>query len=105
MELSKPELNLDDNLSISVTVTNSGDRIGKESIDLFITDLVGSVSRPNKELKGFDKIELNSGESKKVTFEIATQDLSFIGRDNKRVIESGNFEVTIGNLKGEFKIN
>jgi beta-glucosidase len=104
LKLSKTELDVKDKLAISVLVTNTGKKMGKESVDLYITDLFGSVSRPNKELKGFEKVELKPGESKKVTFEISTSDLSFIGIDNKRVIESGNFEVTISKLKGEFTI-
>lgn len=104
LKLSKTELDVKDKLTISVLVTNTGAKIGKESVDLYITDLFGSVSRPNKELKGFDKVELKPGKSKKVTFEISTNDLSFIGIDNKRVIESGNFEVTISKLKAEFTI-
>ncbi len=104
LELSKTELSSDDKTTISVVVTNIGNRVGKESVELYITDLFASVSRPNKELKGFDKVELKPNESKKVIFEISTNNLSFIGRENKRIIEAGDFEATISNLKGKFKI-
>jgi beta-glucosidase len=102
LELSKKELSSNDKLTISVTIKNVGNRKGKESVELYITDEVGSVSRPVKELKGFEKVELNSGESKNVTFTISTNDLSFIGRDNKRVVEAGKYEVTINKLKDNF---
>ncbi len=104
LELSKKELRKNDKLTIKVTIKNTGSIIGKESAELYISDKIGSVSRPVKELKGFEKVQLKPGESKVVTFKISANDLSFIGRDNRRIIESGNFEVTISKLHNSFKI-
>jgi beta-glucosidase len=69
---------------------------------MYITDVYGQVSRPNKQLKGFEKVELNPGESKTVTFKVNKNHLSFIGLDNKRIIEPGEFIVTIGDLQKKF---
>ncbi len=104
LELSNKELRKNDKLTIKVTIKNTGSIIGKESAELYISDKIGSVSRPVKELKGFEKVQLKPGESKVVTFKISANDLSFIGRDNRRIIESGNFEVTISKLHNSFKI-
>ena len=82
----------------------SGKIAGKEAVQLYLSDLVGSVSRPNKQLKGFEKIYLNPGESKNVKFTITPDDLSFIGRNNKRIIEPGDFVVKIENLTKKFTL-
>jgi len=102
LTLSKNEMGMDDTLLVSVNVSNVGDREGKESVELYITDEIGSVSRPNKQLKGFQKIFLQPGETKKVIFKINADDLTFIGRKNKRILETGKFTVTINKLHDEF---
>jgi len=83
-------------LAASVTVTNSGSVAGSEVVQMYIRDVVGSISRPLKELKGFEKIELAPGESKEVTFEITKDLLKFYNTDLEHVAEPGEFRVFIG---------
>lgn len=104
LNLSSDKIKMNDKLTVSVDVENVGKLKGKEVVQLYLTDLYGSVSRPNKQLKGFEKIELNPGEKKTVKFTIDKSHLSFIGIDNKRIVEPGEFSVTIGNLKKNFVV-
>ncbi len=102
LKLSSQIMNPDDTLEVSASVTNIGKIKGKESVLLYITDLYGSVSRPVLQLKGFDKVELEPGQAKEVSFKITSDDLSFIGRDMDRITEPGEFHVTIGPLSKTF---
>ncbi|WP_349864310.1 fibronectin type III-like domain-contianing protein, partial [Bacteroides cellulosilyticus] len=79
-----------------VTVTNTGKRDGAEVVQLYIRDLVGSITRPVKELKGFEKIFLKAGESKTVSFKITPELLHFYDYDLNYVAEPGDFDVMIG---------
>ncbi len=90
-------------ITASVELTNTGKRSGKETVQLYIRDMVGSISRPVKELKGFQQITLQPGESKKVSFIISADDLKFYNNDLKRVVEPGNFKVFIGTNSDEVK--
>ncbi len=94
--LSAEETTLDKGVTASVTVTNTGKVAGKEVVQLYIRDLVGSVTRPVKELKGFDKIELAPGESRTVSFDLKEEDLAFYGQDLTFAAEPGDFHVFIG---------
>ncbi|HHV96145.1 MAG TPA: hypothetical protein GXX37_06680 [Clostridiaceae bacterium] len=94
----------DENVKISVKVKNTGKREGKEVVQLYINDLVSSVTTPVKELKGFKKINLKPGEEIEVLFEIPQSDLSIIDRNMKEVVEPGEFEVMVGGLKTKFRI-
>jgi len=87
----------------TVTITNSGKFDGAEVIQLYIRDLVGSVTRPVKELKGFEKIHLKAGESRKVSFNITTEMLKFYNSKLEYVCEPGEFEVMIGGNSKEVK--
>lgn len=102
LKLSSDKIKSDEKLTVSVDVENTGNLKGKEVVQLYLSDLYGSVSRPNKQLKGFEKIELNPGEKKTVQFTIDKSHLSFIGLNNKRIVEPGEFTVTIGDLKKNF---
>ncbi len=102
LTLSKKEYELEDKIEISVKVKNIGERFGKETVELYLSDLVASVTRPVKQLKRFKKIALKPGEQKTITFELSKDDLSFIGKDNKRIVEPGVFNVTVSNLKNQF---
>lgn len=102
LSLNKSEITEDDELIISVDVKNEGSIKGKEAVLLYLTDLYGQVSRPNRQLKGFEKVELNPGEAKKVTFKVNKNHLSFIGLENTRIVEAGEFIITIGNLQAKF---
>lgn len=96
VELSKKEMSLDDSITISINITNSGDYSGVEIVQLYIRDIVGSITRPVKELKGFQKISLNTGETKKVSFIISKKDLAFYDINMNFVAEPGDFKVFIG---------
>jgi len=87
----------------TVTVTNSGNYDGAEVVQLYIRDMVGSITRPVKELKGFQKVMLKKGESKKVTFNITPENLKFYNGDLKYDWESGEFDIMIGTNSEEVK--
>ncbi|HSN62328.1 MAG TPA: beta-glucosidase BglX [Ferruginibacter sp.] len=92
-------------LTATVTVTNTGNKDGKEVVQLYIRDLVGSVTRPVKELKGFQKIEIKAGESKKISFPITPADLKFYNYDLKYDWEPGEFEIQIGGNSRDVKVS
>ena len=89
VKLSTASARGDQKVTASVTVTNTGAVEGKEVVQLYIRDIVGSITRPVKELKGFQKIDLKAGESKTVTFTISPDDLKFYNSDLKYDWESG----------------
>ncbi|WP_228491975.1 beta-glucosidase BglX [Prolixibacter sp. NT017] len=96
IKLSSASLTGNETLTVSVPVTNSGNREGKEVVQLYIRDMVGSVTRPVKELKGFQKIDLKAGETKTVTFHITPDDLKFYNYDLKYDWEPGDFKIMVG---------
>lgn len=96
LQLSDTTLKGDQTLKASVKVVNSGRYGGNEVVQLYIRDLVGSISRPVKELKGFKKIFLKPGESGNVTFDITPDDLEFYNTDLKYDWESGKFDIMVG---------
>ena len=104
LKANKNEIGLNENLSVTVDVKNSGEIAGKEVVQLYVCDMYGSISRPVKQLKGFEKIKLDPGETKQVRFTISPDQLSFIGRNNLRTIEPGDFEIYISDLKIGFKL-
>jgi beta-glucosidase len=69
---------------------------GKETVLLYLNDVAASVTRPNKQLKAFKKIELDPGQTEKLSFTLTPYDLSFIGVDLKRIVEPGDFKVIVG---------
>ncbi len=83
-------------IQVSVTVTNTGKMKGEEVVQLYIRDKVASISRPVKELKGFDKISLEGNESKEVTFTLTEDELGFYMPDGEFVFEKGTFEIMVG---------
>ncbi len=103
LNLSSTLLNGNQTLTASITVTNSGKYDGKEVVQLYIRDLIGSVTRPVKELKGFQKIDLKAGESKTVTFNITPEDLKFYNYDLKYDWEAGDFQIMIGGNSRDVK--
>lgn len=90
------ELKTGDTLTISVEITNSHSGPVTDTFQLYLRDLVASVSRPVKELRGYQRVTLKPGEMRTITFTISDADLSFLGRDLKPVVEPGAFEVMIG---------
>ncbi|PJE44264.1 MAG: beta-glucosidase BglX [Flavobacterium sp.] len=96
LRLSANTMKSNDKLQAFVDVTNTGNFDGKEVVQLYIRDLVGSVTRPIKELKGFKKISLKKGETQTVSFEITVEDLKFYNSDLQFVAEPGRFQLFIG---------
>src|SRR5213593_802921 len=104
LRLNQKTIGKNDQLSVSVTVTNSGRRAGKEVVQLYVSDLVASLSPAGKKLKRFAKVFLTPGQSRTLTFKLRPEDLSFIGANNKPVLEPGDFEVMIAGLKDRFEL-
>jgi beta-glucosidase len=90
-------------VQVSVDVTNTGKRAGDEVVQLYIRDLVSSVTRPVKELRGFRRITLEPGETRTVTFALGEKDLRFWNKDMKRVVEPGEFAIMVGGNSAELK--
>ena len=96
IKLSRDHLHPNESITATIRVTNTGNYDGKEVVQLYIRDMVGSITRPVKELKDFKKIELKKGESKDVTFTITVDDLKFYNSALKYVAEPGEFNLMIG---------
>ena len=94
--LDKSEFNDGQELKASITVRNTGNHDGAEVVQLYIRDLVGSITRPVKELKGFQKVHLKAGEQKTITFTIQPEDLAFYHEDMSFFAEKGDFVLMIG---------
>lgn len=104
IKLSSSELTANGNIKATVAVTNNGAYDGEEVVQCYIRDLVGSVTRPVKELKGFEKISLKAGESKTVHFEITPEMLSFHRQDMTYGAEPGDFQLFIGGNSRDVKM-
>src|SRR5436853_664602 len=96
LQLSAPRIRPDGSLKVSVEVENIGRRVGDEVVQLYIRDVVGSRTRPVKELKGFERITLKPGERRRVDFTLTAEHLGFYNRDMKFVVEPGAFKVWVG---------
>ena len=103
IKLSAPSFKPGGSITAKVTLTNTGKMEGKEVVQLYTRDLVGSITRPVKELKGFQKINLKPGESKEVTFTLSAEDLKFYNADLKYVAEPGDFQLFIGTNSRDLK--
>lgn len=88
----------------NIAVKNIGNRSGKEIVIVHLNDEYAKISRPNKQMKFFKKVELNPNEEKIIQFEITRNDMSFIDMDNNRIVESGRFNVYVGNLQQSFNL-
>jgi len=109
LNLDKTSVSVSDSLQVSVDVTNTGDVAGNEVVQLYIRDLVGSVTSAVKELRGFDKVNLEPGETKTVSFTLTPDDLAMYDIDMNRVVEPGEFKVFVGTnsedvLEGSFSV-
>lgn len=101
--INNPSLKGNQVLTASVTLTNKGKVPGKEVVQLYIRDMVGTVTRPVKELKGFQKVMLQPGETKTITFQVTTELLKFYNYDLKYDWEPGEFEIMIGGNSRDLK--
>jgi beta-glucosidase len=109
LEISSKTLHLGETLTIKVLLTNTGKIEGEEVVQLYIRDLVGSVTRPVKELKDFKRVKLAAGESDYITFDLCTDKLAFYDRNMQLNIEAGQFHLWVGGcsqtgLRDEFEI-
>ena len=109
LQASAAQIFMGESLTVSVELLNSGNAGAEEVVQLYVRDLVGSVTRPVKELKGFQRVRLDAGESRSVEFELHTDDLAFYGRDMRFGTEPGRFQFWIGGscnaeLQGEFEV-
>jgi len=104
LNVSPASADMNGKINISVKITNTGSRAGKETAILYVRDEVASISPPGKRVKRFAKIFLEPGQSKTLSFTLDRDDLSFIGADNKPTIEPGDFTVMIGGLSQKFTL-
>jgi beta-glucosidase len=107
--LDNDKVKLGESLKVQVELTNTGECEAEEVAQLYVRDLVGSVTRPVKELKRFKKVRLGPGETASISFELSTDDLAFYGRDNRLITQPGQFHLWVGgsseaDLKSEFEI-
>ncbi|MFV0469804.1 MAG: beta-glucosidase BglX [Dysgonomonas sp.] len=110
LKISKDVLSVSDTLTISVDIKNSGRREGCEIAQLYVSDIAASVSTPNKELKGFERVTLKAGETKTIKFSLPMQKLALWNIDMQNVVEPGEFSLMVGGnsqdgLKTKFQIN
>lgn len=103
VKLSSNTISKGKSITASVNLTNTGKYDGKEVVQFYIRDLVGTITRPVKELKGFQKVNLKAGESKTITFNISENDLKFYNSDLRFVAEPGDFQVFIGTNSRDVK--
>ncbi|MDA9554823.1 glycoside hydrolase family 3 C-terminal domain-containing protein [Pelobium sp.] len=104
LKISANKITANDALQVSVDVTNTGSRQGKETVQLYLSDLYASITPDVKRLKGFDKIDLKPGETKTVRFTLTKNELAFVNQYNKKVVEPGDFEISIAQLKTKFSV-
>ena len=109
LRVSQPEVPVGGALTVSAELTNRGDVAADEVAQLYVRDLVGNVTRPVRELKGFRRLRVEPGETVTLSFELHTDDLAFFGRDNELIVEPGDFHAWIGgssdtDLKTAFRV-
>jgi beta-glucosidase len=109
LRIERETLGLNDELVVTAVVQNTGPCAGEEVVQLYVRDLVGSVTRPLRELKGFQRITLSPGEAQTVRFDVPVRSLGFIGQDMHYVVEPGDFTVWVGpdsgaQLEGTFTV-
>ena len=109
IRVSASEIGLGDTVTVSAELTNRGDVAADEIVQLYVRDLVASITRPVKELKGFRRVRLEPGQTITIDFDLHTNDLAFFGRDNQSTVEPGVFHAWMGGsseteLRTEFRI-
>ncbi|MBP5338686.1 MAG: glycoside hydrolase family 3 C-terminal domain-containing protein [Prevotella sp.] len=105
LKVDKEQFTKDDVLNISVDITNTGQRSGKESVLLYSSDLIASMVPDGRRLRQFQKIELQPGEKQTVTFQLPARNLAFVGYDGRWTIEQGEFILTVGGLTTKIVCN
>ncbi|MFD1630404.1 glycoside hydrolase family 3 N-terminal domain-containing protein [Pseudopedobacter beijingensis] len=102
LKLSQERIKSTGEITVSIEVKNTGKREGKESVELYLTDVYASITPDVKRLKGFTKISLKPGETKKVEFLITPKEMAFVGIDNKSIVEPGEFKINIASQTKSF---
>jgi beta-glucosidase len=106
LKFSATDITDKDQLEVTLTLTNTGKRAGKEVVQLYVVDTESTLQRPVKELKAFDKIELAPGESKQVSFVLSVRDFSYYSKQYDRwLAESGEFEILVGSSSRDMRLN
>jgi beta-glucosidase len=102
LKLSTNKVIIGEPVKVTIDVKNSGEMDGDEIVQLYIHDMVSTISRPVKELKDFSRIHLNKGETKTIEFTLTADKLQYYGPDMKRIVEPGEFEVQVGRSSTDF---
>ncbi|MET0624119.1 MAG: glycoside hydrolase family 3 N-terminal domain-containing protein [Pyrinomonadaceae bacterium] len=104
LRLSRRQVPWNGTVGVTVTVRNTGRRAGKETVILYVRDVVASLTPPGRRVRRFAKVHLEPGESRTLTFTLRPEDLSFVGADNRTVVEPGDFDVMVGGLTERFTL-
>ncbi len=96
LSIDQSQIKSNGNATVTIEVTNTGTRQGEEIVQLYVSDLISTLTRPVKELKDFARVSLNPGETKTVSFKITPDKLSYLNQDLKEVVEPGDFEIMVG---------
>lgn len=105
LAVDKAQYKMDENIKVTVNVRNTGSRAGRETVLVYLHDVVATVTRPNKQLKAFKKIFLQPGQTEMLNVTLTPRELSFIGADMKRIVEPGEFVVMVGNESVKFSVS
>jgi beta-glucosidase len=105
LKINKTTFGPDENATVNVTVKNTGNKEGKEVVQLYTSDLVASITPDVKRLRRFEKVNLKPGESKTITFTLPLKELAFVNNDNKKILEAGDFKIQVENLTTTFNVN
>ena len=103
LNVTPQRISADGSAEVRVEVTNCGERAGDEVVQLYLRDLVSSVTRPVKELKAFRRLTLQPGETQTVRFPLTPGDLSFLNQEMQPVVEPGEFEIMVGGSSVEYQ--
>lgn len=104
LTISNDKLAQGENITITITVKNTGNKEGKEVVQLYVSDLYASITPDVKRLRGFEKVNLQPGQSKEVSFTLRPEDFAFVGKDLRKHLEKGAFEVQIGDQTKQFEV-
>jgi beta-glucosidase len=105
LKIDKTSVDPDGTIGISVRVQNTGSRVGKEVVQLYVGDLLASIAPDVKRLRRFQKIELQPGVSQTISFRLPVKELAFINLQNKKQLEAGEFKVEVNNLSANFTVS
>jgi len=101
LQLSADSISVGDSLEVTVNLTNAGELTGEEVVQLYIRDMYADLTRPVKELRGFQKVELQSKQSQEISFSLTKDDLSYYNKDLKKVVDPGQFKIFVGTSSAE----